>query len=106
MDIAALRRTHAFRASVEMPPRLLRIIIRAACCARVAKGHVAAARAISGINSRLLIAPLKAEDQPSYRLKPAYWKGPRSALGQSLQILCRRAGREIRFDPNRPDSST
>jgi hypothetical protein len=47
----------------------------AGCCARAVSGHAAAAPPINEINSRRRIASPEAQNETSYRLKLAHWKG-------------------------------
>jgi hypothetical protein len=53
---------------------------------QAAIGQAAIDPAIALIKSRRLIAFLKAQDQPSYRLKPAYWKGAHVFERRGLQV--------------------
>src|SRR5262249_55594444 len=49
------------------------------------------------MNSRRLIASPEAQDQPSYRLKPAYWKGP-GPLGSKADMCVAKS--DVCFTPN------
>jgi hypothetical protein len=53
--------------------------------ARAASGH-AAVPPRNLMNSRRLIATLAAGETASYLLKPVYWKGAMSALGQKRRL--------------------
>src|SRR4030095_8858924 len=55
--------------------------MRSDCCASATNGHAAAEPQTTFMHSCRLIDSPEAKDLPSYRLKPAYWKGPMSALG-------------------------
>ena len=50
------------------------------------------------MNSRRLIDAPEAQDRPSYRLKPAYWKGPPNVRFGSLTDICA-AKSDVRFTP-------
>jgi hypothetical protein len=60
--------------------------MRSGCCARAANGHAAAEPQTSFMNSRRLIDAPEAQDRPSYRLKPAYWKGANVRFGQKQTL--------------------
>ena len=70
---------------------------RSGCCARTANGQAAAAPPISVMNSRRLIDAPEAQDQPSYRLKPAYWKGANVRFGSKADMCGAQA--DVRFVP-------
>ena len=72
--------------------------IRSPCCARAASGHAAAAPPSSVMNSRRLIAAPEAQDEASYRLRLAHWKGAADVRFGSLADMCS-AKRHVRFTP-------
>ncbi|MGB8555064.1 MAG: hypothetical protein WCD73_17225, partial [Pseudolabrys sp.] len=58
---------------------------------------IAAAPPRSVMNSRRFIAAPEAQDQPSYRLKPAYWKGANVRFGSKADIP--QYNGHVRFTP-------
>src|SRR5258706_14920829 len=57
-----------------------------ACCASAASGHAAVAPPNSVMKSRRLIASPGPQDEASYLLNLAHWKGLESGLGRSSRI--------------------
>src|SRR5262249_11557033 len=72
--------------------------MRSDFCARAVNGHAAAEPQPTFMKSRRLIDPPEAKDQPSYRLKPAYWKGPNLPFWLKADICT--APADVRFTPN------
>src|SRR5262245_4814894 len=72
--------------------------MRSDCCARAVNGHAAAEPQTTFKNSRRLIDTPEAKNRPSYRLKPAYWKGPNVRFGSYADMCSAQA--HVRLTPN------